>query len=69
MKFLAILPWFIAATGEPIQRFDLAKDESETRDVAAEHRDVAREIEQRMAAARTESPDFPLTRPRNAKKK
>ena len=57
------------ATGDPIQLFDLAKDEGETRDVAAEHGDLVRDIEQRMAAARTESPDFPLTRPRNAKKK
>jgi len=42
--------------GAPLELYDLARDVSETRDVAAEHPDVVREIEAAMRAAWREPP-------------
>lgn len=43
-----------------IELYDLAVDEAELRNVAAEHPEVVQRIETIMATARTEHPDWPL---------
>ena len=50
----------------PIALFDLKVDPGESRDVAAEHPDVAKTAEALMASARTDSPLWP-TKGRGAK--
>jgi len=42
-------------TKEPLELYDLSADVGETKDVAAQHPDVVKHIEQLMAAARTDS--------------
>jgi arylsulfatase A-like enzyme len=44
----------------PVQLYNLKDDIGETRDVAAGHGDVVKQIEQIMHTGRTESPVFPL---------
>ncbi len=46
-------------TKEPLMLFDLAKDERETRNVAADHPEIVRQIEGHMASSRTDSKYFP----------
>jgi arylsulfatase A-like enzyme len=43
-----------AAAGKPVELYDLATDPAETKNVAAEHREVSEKIETIMAHARTE---------------
>lgn len=53
--------------GGPIELYDLASDLGEQHDVAQEHPDVVTKIEKLLAAAHTDSPDFPV-RPAAKKK-
>jgi arylsulfatase A len=45
-----------------VELYDLPADMGETKDVAAEHRDIVKRMEQIMREARTDSVDFPLQR-------
>jgi len=49
------------AQNKPIQLYNLKEDIGESRDLATEYPDKVKEMEQRMAAARTDNPNFPLT--------
>ncbi len=44
----------------PIELYDLRNDVSETHDVAAEHPDVVARVKEILAAARTNSPEWPV---------
>ena len=46
--------------GGPVQLYDLAEDPGESRDVAAEHPEVVRRIEELMRESRTPSAEFPF---------
>ncbi len=46
----------------PVELYDLSEDIGETRNIAAEHPDVVRRIEEIMRTARTESEDWPVPR-------
>ncbi len=48
------------APDKPIQLYDLANDIGETTDLAAKHPEKVTELEIKMAASRTDHPDFPL---------
>ncbi len=54
-----------AAPGRPVELYDLANDIGETRDVAAQHPEIAARLEALLTQARIESAEFPLS----AKKK
>jgi arylsulfatase A-like enzyme len=47
--------------GAAIELYDLKNDVGESRDVSASEPGVLRRIAELMAAARTDSPDFPVT--------
>ncbi|HEX3659134.1 MAG TPA: arylsulfatase [Pirellulales bacterium] len=49
--------------GGPIELYDLATDLGESHDIAAEHPDVIAKIDKLLAAAHTDSPDFPVRPP------
>ena len=53
----------------PIELYDLSKDISERNNLAAEHPDVVRKIEEIFAAAHRDSPDWPILTPAEAKKR
>ncbi len=57
------------APAKPIQLYHLANDIGETRDLAGENPDLVLEFERLMAASRTDSTEFPLTRGKGGKKK
>lgn len=46
--------------GAPLELYDLERDPNEQKDEAAAHPDLVRKMEERMAASRVESADFPL---------
>jgi len=46
--------------GQPLQLYDLARDVSESHDVAAQHPDVVQRIEAYLKTARTESENWPV---------
>lgn len=48
------------APEKPVELYDLARDPGETHNLAAERRDVVERIQQILARARTESPEFPV---------
>ncbi len=48
------------APGKPLELYDLARDLGETRNLAAERRDIVERIERVLAGARTDSPEFPV---------
>lgn len=45
--------------GEPLELYDLSKDESETTNIAAQHPDIIAKFETYLATARTESKNWP----------
>ncbi len=51
-----------AAPGRPVELYDLATDVGETKNVASAQPTVAAALEKLLTTARTDSPDFPLTR-------
>jgi arylsulfatase A-like enzyme len=53
----------------PIELYDLSKDISERNDLAAQHPEVVRKIEEIFAAAHRDSPDWPILTPGEAKKR
>ncbi|QOY88703.1 arylsulfatase [Paludibaculum fermentans] len=53
----------------PIELYDLATDLSEHHDLSAANPAVLAKIKQIMASARTDSPDFPILTPEEAKKR
>ncbi|MBL0160499.1 MAG: arylsulfatase [Bryobacterales bacterium] len=53
----------------PLELFDLAADLGERNNVAAAHADVVRQIEQWMATARTDDPEWPVMTPEQARKR
>jgi arylsulfatase A-like enzyme len=53
----------------PIELYDLSKDISERNDLAAQHPEVVRKIEEIFAAAHRDSPDWPILTPAEAKKR
>ena len=54
-------------TQEPLELYDLSKDEGESTDVAAKHPETVKQMEAFLATARTESPYYPAVE--TAKKK
>jgi hypothetical protein len=50
-----------SAPGRPLELYNLAKDQGEKRDVAAENPEVVARIEAYLKTARTESKEFPVT--------
>ena len=48
------------APGEPLELYDLSNDESEARDLAAEHPDIVAKFETYLKGARTESKNWPV---------
>lgn len=62
-------PWkgHRAAPGAALQLFNVVADPKESRDVAADHPEVAAEIDAYLKTARTDSAEFPI-RPAKAKK-
>jgi arylsulfatase A-like enzyme len=48
------------APDQPLELYDLARDPSETRDIAAQSPDVVARIESYLKTARTESPNWPV---------
>ncbi len=54
-------PWkLIQRGGEPAELYDLARDPTETTDLASRHPELVRELEHQMDAAHTDDPRFPL---------
>ncbi len=53
----------------PIELYDLSKDIAERNDLAAQHPEVVRKIEEIFAAAHRDSPDWPILTPGEAKKR
>ncbi len=52
------------APDRPIQIYDLGNDVGEALDLATDRPDIVAKMERLMAASRTDSPDFPLRKPR-----
>ena len=50
----------MAAPGIPIELYDLKTDEAESRNVAAQHPEVARRFAEYLKTARVESTAFPV---------
>lgn len=55
------------APDQPVEVYDLRSDPGETRDLAAERPRIARRLAERMAAMRTDSPDWPIRPARTAR--
>jgi arylsulfatase A-like enzyme len=54
---------------QPLELYDLAADLHEDNNVAAAHTDVVKRIEQLMATARTDDPEWPILSPEDARKR
>lgn len=50
-----------SSPGRPVELYDLANDIGETRDVAAQHPEIAARLEALLTQARIESAEFPLS--------
>ena len=50
----------IFGTDQPLALYDLSRDEAESRDVAAGHPEVVRDLERLLGAARLPTPHWPV---------